>query len=63
MKLEYIKGLNIQTIILSGIYDSPPGGDFGYEITNHKEINRDVGTLQDLKDLMEAAHDLGMVHI
>ena len=58
-KLDYIKDLNVDAIILSSFYDSPPGGDVGYDVTNHTAVNSLFGTIEDFDSLLAAAHKKG----
>jgi len=67
-KLEYLKELNVNSILLSSVYRStgdrdsltPPPElyDHGYELLDHKNISADCGTLDDLQQLITAAHDM-----
>ena len=46
-------------IWLNPIYKSP-NVDNGYDISDYQAINPEFGTLEDLKDLLAAAHELGI---
>ncbi len=48
-----------QAIWLSPIYKSPMK-DFGYDISDFKDVDPTFGTLEDFNSLVKAAHDLGM---
>ncbi|OQV19885.1 putative Maltase A2 [Hypsibius exemplaris] len=50
-KLDHLKGLGIETIWLSPVFQSPMK-DFGYDIENFIAIDKLFGTLDDFKDLM-----------
>lgn len=58
-KLTYLKELGIDFIWLNPIYKSP-NVDNGYDISDYQAINPEFGTLEDLKDLLAAAHELGI---
>jgi len=46
-KLDYIKGLGVDVIWLSPMYDSP-NADNGYDIRDYRKIMREFGTMADL---------------
>lgn len=58
-KLEYLKDLGINAIWLSPCYKSP-NCDNGYDISDYRDIMDELGTLQDVKDLIYKAHNLGI---
>lgn len=58
-KLPYLKELGIDFIWLNPIYQSP-NIDNGYDISDYQAINPEFGTLEDLKNLLEAAHAQGI---
>ncbi len=58
-KLEYIKSLGVDGIWFSPIYPSP-NADFGYDISDYKDIHPDFGTLDQFKKVLNRAHELGM---
>lgn len=58
-KLPYLKELGIDFIWLNPIYKSP-NVDNGYDISDYQAVNPEFGTLEDLKDLLAAAHQLGI---
>lgn len=58
-KLDYIKSLGVDGIWFSPIYPSP-NCDYGYDISDYKNINPEFGTLDDFKKILDAAHGLGM---
>lgn len=53
-KLDYLKGLGIGAVWLSPVYKSP-NKDFGYDISDYREINPEYGTLDDMKQLFAEA--------
>ncbi|KRL02442.1 glycoside hydrolase family 13 protein [Liquorilactobacillus capillatus] len=58
-KLPYLANLGIDVIWLNPIYSSPLI-DNGYDIADYYQINPIYGTLDDLKELLEKAHQLGI---
>lgn len=58
-KLEYIKNLGIDGIWLSPIYKSPMA-DFGYDISDFRDIAPEFGTLEDFDNLAVACRNLGL---
>lgn len=58
-KLEYIKSLGVDGIWFSPIYPSP-NADFGYDISDYKNIHPDYGTLEQFKKVLNKAHELGL---
>ena len=58
-KLDYLKQLGITAIWLLPFFSSPLK-DGGYDITDHKNINQIYGTLDDFKDFLKAAHNIGI---
>jgi maltose alpha-D-glucosyltransferase/alpha-amylase len=58
-KLDYIKDLGIDCLWLLPIYPSPLMDD-GYDISNYYDIHPSYGTLDDFKELLDAAHERGI---
>ena len=58
-KLEYIKDLGVDGIWFSPIYPSP-NADYGYDISDYKDIHPDYGTLDQFKKVLDRAHELGL---
>jgi oligo-1,6-glucosidase len=58
-KLDYLKLLGIDVIWLSPVYDSP-NDDNGYDIRNYKAIMQEFGTMEDMDQLIEEAHQKGI---
>ena len=54
-KLDYIAQLGVDAIWLSPFYPSPDA-DFGYDISDHCEVDHRFGTLADFDKLLEEAH-------
>lgn len=54
-KLDYIKSLGVDAIWFSPLYPSP-NADFGYDISDYKNISPDYGTLDEFKTLLDEAH-------
>ena len=58
-KLPYIKSLGVDGIWFSPIYPSP-NADYGYDISDYRNIHPDYGTLDDFKKVLDKAHELGL---
>jgi maltose alpha-D-glucosyltransferase/alpha-amylase len=58
-KLDYLKGLGVDCLWLLPVYASPMK-DGGYDISDFRAIHPDFGTLDDLKELVVAAHMKGL---
>lgn len=58
-KLDYIASLGINAIWLSPFFTSPMA-DFGYDISNYRDVDPMFGTLDDYKKLLDKAHSLGI---
>ena len=58
-KLEYIKSIGVDGIWFSPIYPSP-NADYGYDISDYRDIHPDFGTLEQFKKVLEKAHQLGL---
>ena len=53
-KLEYLSETGISAIWLSPIFKSPMV-DFGYDISDFKEIQAEYGSMQDFEELLREA--------
>jgi glycosidase len=58
-RLGYFIELGVETIWLSPIFKSPMK-DFGYDISDFKDIDPTFGTLEDFKSMITTAHDYGL---
>jgi len=58
-RLEYVRDLGAGAIWLSPVYRSPMA-DFGYDISDHTDVDPVFGTVADLDALVERAHGLGL---
>ncbi|XP_050420831.1 maltase 2-like [Adelges cooleyi] len=58
-KVDYLKDLGIGAIWLSPIFESPQY-DFGYDISNYRQIDKDYGTLADFDRLLDTYHKAGI---
>ncbi|MCF7791083.1 MAG: alpha-glucosidase [Victivallales bacterium] len=54
-KLDYIKSLGVNAVWLNPVYESPCD-DMGYDISDYRNILRDLGTMDDFKILLNEAH-------
>lgn len=60
-KLDYLQELGVDCLWLMPLYPSPLRDD-GYDIADYYNIAETFGTLEDFKNLLEAAHQRG-IHI
>ncbi|MDQ7048810.1 MAG: alpha-amylase family glycosyl hydrolase [Enterobacterales bacterium] len=58
-KLDYIASLGVDAIWISPIFKSPMK-DFGYDISDYRDIDPLFGTLNDFDRLIHRAHGLGL---
>ena len=58
-KLDYLKDLGINAIWLCPCYRSP-NEDNGYDVADYRAIMEEFGTMEDMKQLIEALHRRGM---
>lgn len=58
-KLEYIASLGVDAIWISPFFKSPMK-DFGYDVSDYRDIDPLFGTLDDFKALLKKAHSLNL---
>jgi len=58
-KLDYLKDLGITAIWFSPLYKSPDY-DYGYDISDYRDIDPKFGTLDDFKVMLAKCHELGI---
>ncbi len=58
-KLEYVRSLGVDAIWFSPIYPSP-NADFGYDVSDYRDIHPDYGTMEQFQKVLGRAHELGM---
>jgi len=58
-RLGHFEDLGVKILWLNPVYPSPQV-DNGYDISNYVDIEPSFGSLEDLKDLIQAMHDMGM---
>ena len=58
-KLDYIKSLNVDAIWFSPLYPSP-NADFGYDISDYRNIHPDFGNLEVFRQVLDGAHERGL---
>ncbi|KAL4994411.1 glycoside hydrolase superfamily [Aspergillus recurvatus] len=59
-KLDYIKGMGFDAIWITPVVANTPGGYHGYWAQDLYSINSNYGTADDLKSLVNAAHEKGI---
>jgi len=58
-RLDYLKSLDINTVWLNPIYQSP-NDDNGYDISDYRAIMKEFGTMADFDALLKGLHDRGI---
>jgi glycosidase len=58
-KLDYIKSLGVDAIWFSPLYKSPQK-DYGYDVSDYRDINPEYGTLEEFKEVLDEAHKRGL---
>jgi len=58
-RLWYLKDLGIDGIWISPMYKSPMV-DFGYDVSDYRAIDPVFGTMEDFRELLAKAHELGI---
>jgi len=58
-RLDYVASLGVDAIWLSPFFTSPMK-DFGYDVSNYRDVDPIFGTLGDFDRLLEKAHALGL---
>ena len=57
-KLDYLQYLNVGAVWLSPFFKSPMR-DFGYDVSDFRDVDPIFGTLDDFDDLIQQAHERG----
>ncbi len=58
-RLEYVASLGVDAIWLSPFFTSPMK-DFGYDVSDYRDVDPMFGTLADFDRLVQKAHELGL---
>ncbi|MDB5491719.1 MAG: alpha amylase, catalytic domain protein [Micavibrio sp.] len=58
-KIPYIAGLGVDAIWLSPFFKSPQK-DYGYDVSDYRDVDAQFGTLDDFRTLLEKAHKLNL---
>jgi alpha-glucosidase len=58
-RLVYLSDLGVDALWLSPIYASP-WADGGYDVSDHTAVHPDLGTLDDIRELVRSAHQRGL---
>lgn len=58
-KLDYLQWLGVDCLWLPPFYDSPLR-DGGYDIRDYRWIREELGTIEDFRTFLDAAHDRGL---
>lgn len=60
LKLDYLKNLGVDTILMDSLMETAPGTD---DVVNFTAVNPDFGTLSDLKKLVSTAKSKGKCYL
>ncbi|HKJ55339.1 MAG TPA: glycoside hydrolase family 13 protein [Nitriliruptoraceae bacterium] len=58
-RVGYLRDLGVDAVWLSPFYPSALA-DGGYDVDDHRDVDRTLGTLDDVDDLVTALHDVGI---
>ncbi len=58
-KLDYVASLGVDAIWISPFYKSPMR-DFGYDVSDYRDVDPIFGSLEDFRRLLQRAHDLDL---
>lgn len=58
-RLPYIASLGVDAIWISPFFKSPMK-DFGYDVSDYRDVDPMFGTMADFKELLDTAHGLGL---
>jgi len=58
-RLPYVASLGVDAIWISPFFTSPMK-DFGYDISDYRDVDQMFGTLEDFDAVVGKAHDLGL---
>ena len=58
-RLDYLADLGVSALWLSPFYPSPDA-DFGYDVSDHTDVDPRMGTLADFDELLAQAHQRGL---
>ncbi len=58
-QLDYVADLGVDAIWISPFFVSPMR-DFGYDISDYRDVDRMFGTLDDFRELVRKAHQFGL---
>lgn len=61
-KLEYVKSLGVDGIWFSPLYPSPLA-DYGYDVSDYRNIHPDYGDLDQFKKVLDKVHEMGLLVI
>ena len=59
-KADYLSELGVGAIWISPIYKSPMA-DFGYDVSDYKDIDPIFGTIEHMEDLIAEMHSRGKI--
>lgn len=58
-RLDYLQNLGINVIWLNPVFSSP-NDDMGYDVSDYRNIMKEMGTINDFEELLEGLHQRGI---
>ncbi|WP_170431963.1 alpha-amylase family glycosyl hydrolase [Ruegeria arenilitoris] len=58
-RLDYIASLGVDAIWISPFFKSPMK-DFGYDVSDYRDVDPMFGSLEDFREMLDRAHDKGL---
>lgn len=58
--LDYLVDLGVSDVYLSPILQAAPGSTHGYDVVDHRHVNRELGGREGFEALAQAAHQRGL---
>jgi len=58
-RLDYISSLNVDAIWISPFFKSPQA-DFGYDVSDYRDVDPIFGNMEDFDQLLQTAHEKGL---
>ena len=58
-RLDHLENLGVDCVWLSPVFDSP-NEDMGYDVRDYRAVMEEMGTMEDLDELIAACHERGM---
>ncbi len=59
----YLAALGVSHVYASPYFKTPPGSPHGYNTVDHNQLNSDLGTVEDYREMVAALHAHGLGHL